>query len=312
MGIREYQTMYNPQRKDDFFHAFPQHERYRAFFGIQQGVGSHEVNIDTDIADMSFDDLEVACQNVKIYLPEHLVRFKAMLNAYMEWQKSLGNNNADDLVSELFRIRFDLSRHFPEYIVQDPNEIISALALHYPPRFAYYEPIVAILCWAGLNYEMICSLAADSVTPENNIIKVQVEGRFFVIEDPLHVQLINAYLGVKDGQSVPRQYDAHVYNTGHFLYAVPSSRGELPAPVSPDTVRKRFSAALLECCSWYQGGFLGLQKSGYCHRMYAYEQQGNTDLDRYIQDNEPTAPASIRKIKALVDMYQIYKRTYYL
>lgn len=313
MELKNNLTFFNASQKETFFKTFPHHDRFKTFFNTAQGLGQYERSIHTDVADMSYDDLEKACQGVKIYLPEHLSRFKTVLAAYIEWQASQGNENAKELATVLFRIRYNADQHLQEYLIRDPRDIINALEKRYPSHQAYYEPVVAILCWAGLDYGMICSLPVDALTEIDGTLKIQLDSYVLEIKDPEQVRIINAYLRIKDGSIVDRgNYSPAVMVTDRLLRIVPSARGVEITSISVDLMRRKMSAAFHVCCASYPGGIIGLQKSGYCNRLYLAEKDGVTDLIQYIKSNEPSAPESERKIKNLIDMYYSYKKVYNL
>jgi len=306
-------NFFNLQRKLEFLELFPKYDRIKRYLGIEVGVGKYEQSIGTDIADMSLKDLDLACQeSEEPFLPEKLADAQRIVSAYIRWQADSGNKNAEELAESL-PLRYRIANHFPKYILKDSDRILETLARDYPPHMAHYQAVIAALCWAGLEYDHICSLSADAVTCENNTIKIQVEGHVLVIDDPLSAKIINAYMEVPNGARVFRnKYDAEVFVTDKFLRVVSTVRGNYVEKITSAHVKNNMSKVLNGNNSWYRGGCFELQRSGLFQRMYRAEMNGETDLSQYILNHEPFAPKGKRTIPDIIDGYKLYKKVYKL
>lgn len=182
---------------------------------LMDQIGRHEEFLRKDLAEMTRCEVAEALRNAKITTYNTATNACSLIKNYVKWCQD--SRVFENLNLELLSITvddIDASEHIGKMLFKNESDFIQALRVTRPFDDGYYDVIVMIFAWLGINMNRAMRVRVSEVDFERKVISVG-EADEISFSDELG-QILLMYSRTKTGTRLNKNGPREVYRDDSF------------------------------------------------------------------------------------------------
>ena len=208
-------AMYNQEIKERFLiETSANHKFTSGREAIMEQLGVHEEFLKKDLSEMSVSEVVDAVKNTKIATYNTAASACTLIKNYVKWceDASLFDNINTELLSIVVD-DIDVSGYIGRLFFKNESDFIQALKSARPFDDGYYDVIVMIFAWLGIEQDLAMRIKITDVDFENKA--VFLENKQVSFSDPLK-EILELYSKTKIGTRLNKNGPREVYRDDSF------------------------------------------------------------------------------------------------
>ena len=209
--------MYNQEIKERFLAEYTAGGRNEnTCRSILELIGIYEEAIQVDIAEMSHNDAVEAVRGTKTGSYGSAAHVASLIKSYARWCKDSGAlSNVNCALMSISVDDIDSSRHLSTLLFKSEDDLISEMRSVRPFDDGYFEVVVLLFAWLGIDTRTSMSIKIDDVNIEDKFIKIESDGRIVQFSDAV-ADVISVYAKTKVGTRAARGETRQVYRDNSY------------------------------------------------------------------------------------------------
>lgn len=209
--------MYNEDIKGRFLTEFTAGgKKEETFRSAMDAISLHESVLQIDLAEMELPDVVTAIGNVRIGTYGSAANVCSMVRAYVDW--CVKNNVFSKVNTKLLELsvdEIDASKNIKRLLFKNESDFVRALRETRPFDDGYYDVVVMIFAWIGIELDRAMNVKIGDVNFEQQVVILDDGARSVRFSDELH-DILLTYSKTKTGTRLGKNGQRVVYRDDSF------------------------------------------------------------------------------------------------